>query len=75
MGTLSCEIKFSIRCSGKIHLSGNQIPDNVVGTADHQIHGMFIILIMSGTHCIFKIVFIIIFPTEHTNTALCQKRI
>ena len=75
MGTLSCEIKFPIRCSGKIHLSENQIPDNIIGTADHQIYGTFIILIMSGTHRIFKIVFIIIFPTEHTNTALCQKRI
>ena len=73
--TFSCKCKLAILCTHKIYISPQQITDDIVGTSDHQIDRSFIIFIMPCTHGVFKIVLIIIFTTQHADTALCQKRI
>ena len=73
--TFSCKCKLAILCTHKIYISPQQITDDIVGTSDHQIDRSFIIFIMPCTHGVFKIVLVIIFTTQHADTALCQKRI
>ena len=66
-----CQISQTIPC--KIHMITQKISDNIIGAADHQIYCPFIILIMSCPHGIFKIIFIVIFAAQHTDSALCQE--
>ena len=72
MRTFSCKCKISVFFS-KIHTIFNQIMNNFLRAADHNIHRFFPVLVMTCAHCIFKISLIILIIPKYTDSTLCQK--
>ena len=72
MCSLSRVGKRAIRILRKTNPEGKQIIDDRPASADHEIHALLPVLIMSRPHGILKIGIIIVLIMQHTDASLCQ---
>ena len=75
MCAFSGECEFAICITFEGDIVADEIADDAVGTADHEVYGFFVVFVMACTHGVFKIVVIVFFSAEHADSALCKKGI
>ena len=75
MCALTGEFEISVLIALKVHAVINQFLRNMLRRTNHDVHGFFVVLVMTSLHRIFEIAVIIIVIQQHAHAALCQKGI
>ena len=75
MCALTGEFKISVLIALKVHAVINQFLRNMLRRTNHDVHGFFVVLVMTSLHRIFEIAVIIIVIQQHAHAALCEERV
>ena len=69
------KLKIAVFIALKINAVCDELIDDMLRGTEHDIHGLLVVFIVSGTHGVLKIAVIVLVVQQHTHAALREKRI